>query len=304
MPRRRTQDVVEVVMTDHLIQRGPPAPDLLAPREEREPVLEDAFALEPERAPGGALGELYRALAVVRIAGGASPAAVDRLAALAVELAPGEPAVEGELVRAQLQLGRLDDAEEALERWRRQRPDDLLSIELAGLLAAGRGRNEEAVALLTRAAAAAAPRPEALFNLGAVFARLGRAPDAEVALERAVALRPTFAAAWVRLGELRAERGDTAAAALAQRRALAIEPRLTRAYLALAAALAAGGRSEEARSVLAHGARHAAEPEAVAAALAAAEAAAGPALRRGPGPPPGPAGRPPPPGTPPPAPRR
>ena len=34
MPKRRTDDVVHVVMTDHYIQRRPPTKDLLAPREE------------------------------------------------------------------------------------------------------------------------------------------------------------------------------------------------------------------------------------------------------------------------------
>src|SRR2546422_6611317 len=39
MPKRRTDDVVHVVMTDHLIQRHKPAGDLLAPKAE---VIESA----------------------------------------------------------------------------------------------------------------------------------------------------------------------------------------------------------------------------------------------------------------------
>src|SRR5438552_1541179 len=35
MPRRRTDDAVHVVMTDHLISRRPPAGDLLAEKSER-----------------------------------------------------------------------------------------------------------------------------------------------------------------------------------------------------------------------------------------------------------------------------
>ena len=36
MPKRRTQDVIHVVMTDHLIQRRAPAGDLLAQIPERQ----------------------------------------------------------------------------------------------------------------------------------------------------------------------------------------------------------------------------------------------------------------------------
>jgi hypothetical protein len=36
MPKRRAQDAVHVVMTDHRIQRQPPSGDLLAARQEKE----------------------------------------------------------------------------------------------------------------------------------------------------------------------------------------------------------------------------------------------------------------------------
>ena len=61
MPRRRTQDVVQVVMTDHRIQRGPGGPALLAPLAERDPVLTELRILDG--VPTGALGEIYRAAA-------------------------------------------------------------------------------------------------------------------------------------------------------------------------------------------------------------------------------------------------
>src|SRR5207247_6691893 len=61
MPKRRTQDVVHVVMTDHKIQK-PQKPmtgaGLLAPREERDPGIAEIIA------PPGA--ELYRTLASAR----------------------------------------------------------------------------------------------------------------------------------------------------------------------------------------------------------------------------------------------
>jgi predicted CXXCH cytochrome family protein len=44
MPKRRTDDVVHVVMTDHYIQRSKPARDLLAPLKERHETEETVYA--------------------------------------------------------------------------------------------------------------------------------------------------------------------------------------------------------------------------------------------------------------------
>ena len=43
MPRRRTEDVVHVVMTDHLIQRRPPSGDLMAELAERHPTEAEEY---------------------------------------------------------------------------------------------------------------------------------------------------------------------------------------------------------------------------------------------------------------------
>ena len=67
MPRRRTQDVVRVVMTDHRIQRRPPPGDLLAPLAEHDPDISSVEFLDRDAAPAGALGEVYRAVTVLRV---------------------------------------------------------------------------------------------------------------------------------------------------------------------------------------------------------------------------------------------
>src|SRR5207244_4864123 len=64
MPKRRTQDVVHVVMTDHRIQKPVAGANLLAPREERDPSVAEITIYDQERAPADAA--LYRALAAMR----------------------------------------------------------------------------------------------------------------------------------------------------------------------------------------------------------------------------------------------
>ena len=70
MPKRRTDDVVHVVMTDHYIQRQKPPGDLLASIAERHETDENAYHGEvklyyPQQLPKSPENELYLAIAQV-----------------------------------------------------------------------------------------------------------------------------------------------------------------------------------------------------------------------------------------------
>ena len=71
MPRRRTEDAVHVVMTDHFIQRVRPARDLTAPLEEAATLAASHYQGEvalyyPPALPPTPETELYLALAQVQ----------------------------------------------------------------------------------------------------------------------------------------------------------------------------------------------------------------------------------------------
>jgi tetratricopeptide (TPR) repeat protein len=268
MPKRRTQDVVHVVMTDHLIQRIAGGPELLAPRAETEPVLTGVRLLDARAVPG-ALGEVYRADAVVRASSTAE--AVDYLAKMLDKARPAETEPWLDLAQGKLRLRRFADAERTLSVVLERRPDDPLALGLLALAWAGQGRTEEAIRLLQRIVAAAPGRAEAEYNLGRLLATRGRPEEAEKHLVRAVAALPNLAVAWHHLGEVRAALGKTDDAIACWRRALEIDPRDTASYLSLGRALLARGHRAEALRWLRHGARAAASPEQVAAALRLAE---------------------------------
>src|SRR5437763_10363188 len=70
MPKRRTDDVVHAVMTDHYIQRRKPARDLLAPLTERQETAATRYQGEavlyyPPKLPATDQTELYLAVAQV-----------------------------------------------------------------------------------------------------------------------------------------------------------------------------------------------------------------------------------------------
>ncbi|HEX5757990.1 MAG TPA: tetratricopeptide repeat protein, partial [Thermoanaerobaculia bacterium] len=267
MAKRRTQDVVHVVMTDHRIARRPGGPELLAPLVEREPVLVDLRWLDPAAPPSPPLGEVYRAAALLRVS--SSSAAVEHLEKTLPRAAPEalEPALD--LARGQLAQRRFASAERTLASLLAVRPGHAQAEEWLAVALAGQGRRAEAVATLRRLLARDPARPEALANLGHLLLLEGRTQEAMAPLEGAVALRPVLLAAWLDLGRIERRLGRPREAAARLQRALAIEPGLTEAYLELGRALLAAGEPAAAERFLRHGAVAAREPERVAAALAA-----------------------------------
>jgi Tfp pilus assembly protein PilF len=267
MPKRRTEDVVHVVMTDHKITRTPGGPALLAPLAESEPVLVDLRLLPG--APGGALGEIYRAAAVLRAT--RSPEALAFLEKKLNEARPAEIEPWLDLAQAQLRSSRLADAEQTLAGILKRHPGHPQTMEWLALAQAGQGKTAEAIARFRQLVAAHPGRAEAEYNLGRLLAARGEPEEAAAHLERALKARPNLPAGWHYLGEARTGQGRPEEALACWRRALEIDPTWTKSYLSIGQALLARGERAEALRWLRHGAKAAAQPETVAAALAAAE---------------------------------
>jgi len=259
MAKRRTQDVVHVVMTDHLIQRRPGGPELLAPLAESEPVL-TGIRLLGDSAPQGALGEIYRAAAVVRMS--SSAAAMDHLEKMLAAAKPPEPDPWLDLAQGQIKLGRFADADRTLSGLIERLPDQSLTREWLALARAGEGKTDEAIEIL-RTLGSESDHVEAEYNLGRLLAFRGRPQEAEEHLGHVVTSRSNFAPAWFHLGEVSAALGRTDDALGYWRHALEIDPTHTGAYLSLGKTLLARGDREGALRWLRHGALAAAKPEAV-----------------------------------------
>ena len=223
MPRRRTQDVVHVVMTDHFIRRKPGGPELLAPLAERQPDPRTVDFLDPARAPSGALGEMYRLLPLLRAHGGANASQLQRLEKLIAEVKPEEVEPYLDLASGQLRHRRFEDLEKTANTILARVPGHPLALEWLGIARAGRtGNRDEAIRLLEEALKRE-PRPETEFNLGLFLFGAGRTAEAVTHYERALAARPNFAAAWLRLAEAQRAMGETGKAAESLRRAQAIQ---------------------------------------------------------------------------------
>ncbi|NWF83076.1 MAG: hypothetical protein HXY18_04515, partial [Bryobacteraceae bacterium] len=104
MPKRRTEDVVHVAVTDHLIQRRKPQGDLLAERPERHETGANAYRgpvalYYPETLPPTAENELYLAVELVK-QGSNLAAGIGRLTALLEKHAPRRAEFYFELAEA------------------------------------------------------------------------------------------------------------------------------------------------------------------------------------------------------------
>ena len=198
MPKRRTDDVVHVVMTDHDIQRRPAVENLLAPGPETNFEHSDyrgeVVLFYPSTLPPTAENDLYVALAQVQ-QGSNLTAGIPRFEAAIIRHKPARPDFYYELARAYAKTSK----HEAVIRWSEQ--------------------------ALERDPAFA----PALKELAGAALALGRASQAAQALERAVTIHPEDADAFADLGNVHLQQQQLDAAEKALDRALALDPMLSRA---------------------------------------------------------------------------
>lgn len=248
MPRRRTDDAVHVVMTDHYIQRDKPDRDLVAPKPEiddRPPDKSGIVLYYPPKLPSGADNETYLDVAAVED-GSQGAAAIARLQSALVKNTPAAAEFYFALAHAYFQEGRNSDAirwyEEAL---RRRRVYPAAQKELAAALTA-EGKTARALEVLREACAASPADDRLLGNLGNLYLREGRVADARQSLLRALDLNPALAEAENLLGLIAARQKNREEAEKRFSAAIRDNPALAEAHYNLGDLLSGTGDYEQA----------------------------------------------------------
>lgn len=245
MPKRRTDDVVHVVMTDHRIQRFRPAEDLTAPKPERSSAEAGSYRgavvpYYPQPWPRTPEAELYLAVAQTRDGSNRGQGIAQLEAAIArhrpsqaqfyVELADAlsasgatEKALPYYRDAAQRQpnaanlrkiaaalhsLNQLQEAAATISKALADTPTDYASWHELGLIRAEQGLDGDAVAAFERALAVSPDLPETFNNLGAVWLRRGDPGRAKSAFTAALHVDPSHANAHANLANLQAAAGD------------------------------------------------------------------------------------------------
>jgi tetratricopeptide (TPR) repeat protein len=228
MPKRQTDDVVNVMMTDHWIQRHPAAPN---------PATAKAPPYRGEVIPYYPSPPLYLAVAKVALQNNVNQGAAD-LSRLLAQLQPREP-------EFYLALGQATGSIDAFEQALRLRPDSSrILIALAGALKSA-GEFSRAAATLRRAIQVAPDNTAAWYQSGAVDFSLGNIPEAIDKMRKAVALDPDFAGGRTGLAQLLWRAGRIEEAEGDLREALRMNPYDPEAYDLLGRVLAGKGHAPE-----------------------------------------------------------
>lgn len=251
MPKRRTEDVVHVVATDHYIQRRKPAGDLTADRPERHETGTNAYRgpvvlYYPETLASTPGNDLLVAVAQVKQGSNLAQGIVQLTAAIR-KYQPRRAEYYMELADALERDGQIAKAlpvyREALERSPQFGP----AIEKLGTALRRAGNNTEAAEVLKRAVAVMPDDPLPWHELGLAYRGLGRSTDAVAALAKAIELDPDLPQAHNNLGIVYSARGEAARAELAFREAIRIQPDYADAHGNLANLLVGTGKFAEAR---------------------------------------------------------
>ncbi len=212
MPKRRAEDAVHVVLTDHYIQRFKPARDLTAqiPEETQEPWRGEVVPYYPDPLPRTPANALY-----VAVANG-----LPQLAAAIARYQPKSPRFIFELGAAYERASKHQQAIAAFREVLRREPGDRDAlVKLTGSLVAT-GDLDGAAEVIS-----ACPNDvECLVNRANVLMRENRPQDAAPYLKRALDADPENLEAWNLTGLLSLRTGDTATAERAFREAIRIEP--------------------------------------------------------------------------------
>ena len=250
MPKRRTDDVVHVVMTDHYIQRRKPIRDLLTPLQETNEAPRNVYRGEvalyyPALPTPTPESELY--LGVAQVQHGANlEAGTLSLQQAIEEYKPEKPEFYFELGRAYSQAGRNEEAVRWYDEALRRGKDFRRAVkELASTLSAT-GRLTRAVEVLEKAAASPPRDAGILTDLGNLYLEQGKLDQADQVLRQALDVNPDLPEAHNLLGLLQLKKGDRVAAEMSFRNAICIQPDLAIGHNNLANLLAGAGDSAQA----------------------------------------------------------
>jgi Flp pilus assembly protein TadD len=250
MPKRRTDDVVHVAMTDHLIQRRKPEGDLLAPKPE---VVESAgnkyrgevVPYYPNPLPNGSENSLYLAVAQVRDKTNLD-AGLPRLQSLLDKVHPSDAGYYAELAQAYRAGGDFARAIPLFEEAARREPTGYRLIQLGNALMEAR-QFPQAEPVLRRALTLSPGEPLAWGTLGWVLWQQDKGQEARADLEKAVLLDPELPELRNNLASVLWGLGDQSGAEQQFREALRIQPGIAEWRLNLARVLASRGEAAEAR---------------------------------------------------------
>jgi Flp pilus assembly protein TadD len=227
MPKRRSDDAVHVVITDHWIRRSPPPVDLKAKAERHGRYSGPVKLLYPAR--------LTDPLAGVYLAMGALTdksrlrEAVRNLEREISTTRPKQARFYVHLANAFRQLAEPGKAKEYYGEALRRNPEEVEAVSALAEILLADGDATGAIRILERAGAKSSADPTLLNGLAVAYGRTSRFEEAERLLRNALKEDEDLPLTWLNLGVCLQARNRNAEAAEAYRQALRLQPDFQRA---------------------------------------------------------------------------
>ncbi len=247
MAKRRPDDAVQVVMTDHFIRRKQPARDLLAPKKElrHDPYKGRVVPYYPPDLPDTPEDKLLIAAAQV-VSQSNLEEGIGELERAISEHKPEAVDYQYELAEAYGHAGRTEDAVAAYREVLERDPTHQSALEGLGRLLAQSGRAEEAIPVLLQAIDQNPGAYQIHSDLGLAYVNSGRTTQAIQELRAAVRINPDAPQTQSGLGAALIQTRDIEGAEAAFRKAIRLQPHYANAHANLANVLAGTNRPADA----------------------------------------------------------
>ena len=242
MPKRRTEDVVHAVMTDHRIQRRLPGKNLEASLKEDHTPYQGEVVPYFANTVEGAAPDLYWGIAQVKQHSNLKALPAFQSAVETQQPSFAEPWVE--LALAQMESGELQTAKRGFSRALSIDPSLVLARYNLGRACQLLGQMDEAAAHYLKVLEIDREHAEAHNNLGLVLESRGETSSAQEHFRRALQRNPLFVDAYNNLGSALAEAKNWDEAIAKVEQALRIEPSSADAYNNLGKIWGAKGKLE------------------------------------------------------------
>ena len=259
MPTTRTEDVIQVTMTDHRIARGPfDHKKLIRPLSKHSPTLTNIELLPFGHPPQGNEAEIYRVFPTMT--GFPRIDYTNALKNLLIRTKYPLPAPYLALIKAQLQVKDFTGAENTAKFVLKSQPDLVPARFGLGSAQLGLDRNKQAIETFEKALTQE-PSPVLHYNLALAFIEENKYESALKHLNDAISMRPNFHKALMYKGHINAVLGRLDIAQQALNRSLEIEPGEAKTYFHLYNVFKRQGEDAQAQRYLEVGLRVARQPE-------------------------------------------
>ena len=233
MPKRRADDAVNVVVTDHLIRRHPSS-DLRPKLERHGRYSGPVKLLYPAALADTPLNRVYLSLGAL-VDRARMPDAINKLEAAIKAARPENHEFYRQLADALQHANRSRQAIQYYSEALKRKPGHVpTATGLANVLLA-QGETSRAIGVLEKVGGTTSKDPALLNALAVAYGRDSRFKEAEVLLRRAIEIDEDLSLSWLNLGVCLQAQDKNAAAAQAYQEALRLQPDLkqARSYLEL-----------------------------------------------------------------------